>query len=123
MGKAYPEETTKKRLQKVNRLKSTRDFKKVFKEGRKVTSSHFVLYSLSNKLGDSRLGISISSRNIPLSTRRNRIKRIVREFWRLRKPDYKDDKDFVLVVKRGTDELPNEDIVKEIDYIFNKDLS
>ena len=110
-------------MQKVNRLKSTRDFQKVFKEGRKVVSSHFVLYSLSNRLGDSRLGISISSRNIPLSTRRNRIKRIVREFWRLRKPDYKDDKDSVLIVKKGTGELPNEDVVKEIDYIFNKDLS
>ena len=123
MGKSHPEKTTKKRLQKVNRLKSTRDFKKIFKEGKKIISSHFVLYSLSNKLGNSRLGISISSRNIPLSTRRNRIKRTVREFWRLRKPDYSENKDSVLVAKRGADELPNEDIVKEIDYIFNKNLS
>lgn len=123
MGKSRPEKTTKKRLQKVNRLKSTGDFKKIFKEGRKVVSSHFVLYTLSNGLGNSRLGISIPGANIPLSTRRNRIKRIVREFWRLRKPDYSENKDAVLVVKRGTDKLPNEDVVKEIDYIFNKNLS
>lgn len=123
MGKSHPEKTTKKRLQKVNRLKSTRDFKKIFKEGRRVISSHFVLYSLSNRLSASRLGITISSRNIPLSTRRNRIKRIAREFWRLRKPNYPEPKDVVLVVKKGTDGLPNEDIVQEIDYIFNKNIS
>ena len=88
-----------------------------------MTSSHFVLYSLSNRLGTSRLGITISSRNVPLSTRRNRIKRIAREFWRLRRPNYPEPRDAVLVVKKGTDELPNENIVKEIDYIFNKNLS
>lgn len=103
-------------------IKSPKDFKKALKEGDKFSSPRFVLYSIPAQFAYSRLGISISSRNVPLATKRNRIKRIVREFWRLGK--YKDlgGRDCILVVKRGANLLRNEEIVKGLNYIFDRNL-
>lgn len=104
-------------------LKSTRDFKRVFKEGDSFKSPHFVLYAVLNKLAHSRLGISISKASEPLATRRNRIKRIIRESWRLKNAVYANSKDCVLVVRKRTGSLKNEEILKELNDFFNNSLS
>ena len=120
MGEGYFKQTTEKRSQKTDRLMN---FKKIFREGRRTKSPHFGLYGILNGLELSRLGISISRRSSPLSTRRNRIKRIIREYWRLRGSHYSENKDFILVARKGISALRNEDIFKELSYIFNKNLS
>lgn len=106
-------------------IQSSKDFQKVIKEGNKRGSPHFVLYSrITTKPQErSRLGLSISSRNIPLATRRNRIKRVIREKWRKRNKLCASARDLVLVVKKGTDRLKNEKIIAEFSNILDKHLS
>ena len=128
MGESYLKTATEKRPQGINglmspkalSLKKTKDFKLVLKEGKAAKSPHFVLYSRKGASGNSRLGIRISSASIRLATRRNRVKRKAREFWRKAFSGFDQPKDFVLIVKRNTDKLSNEAIYKEISNIFHK---
>jgi len=110
-------------------IKASRDFKKTIKEGRINKSPHFVFYSTlreptrSMAGGSARLGISVSRASVPLASRRNRIKRVLREAWRKKDINKKSPKEIVVIVRRGTERLKNEEITKEVTSALNKILS
>jgi ribonuclease P protein component len=56
------------------------EFKMVYTHGKRVRGDHFSLIYLPNQEGKTRLGISVHG--VKSAVRRNRIKRIVREFFR-----------------------------------------
>jgi len=106
-------------------IKASKDYKKIFKEGRRVKGPQFVLYSLERRnSGESpALGISVSKRVVKLATARNRIKRIIREYWRKRPTADLSYRKYVLVVSRDPCKAPNKVISEQIDNIFNKNIS
>jgi ribonuclease P protein component len=69
---------------KEERLKSPRDFKRVYSRGKRVRTRSFVVYALPNGFQYPRLGLSVSARTAN-SPGRARIKRLLREFFRLNK--------------------------------------
>lgn len=70
---------------KSHRLLAPSDFRHVFQRARKRSAGGLVLYARPNDLGYPRLGIAISRKCSPRAVVRNRIKRIVREAFRVRK--------------------------------------
>jgi len=60
-------------------------YKKVYAGGKRVRGPGFSLIFLTNEVGRSRLGISVHGAG--QAVRRNRIKRIIREFYR-RDPEF-----------------------------------
>ena len=97
----------------------SKDFKRAFKKGRAIRSPHFVLYLCGNGLDHSRLGFSFSRSRIKLATRRNRLKRIIREIWRREFAPGLKGLDLVLVAKSK----PASDdgiLKKEIRDAFNR---
>ena len=69
----------------------------MYKQGRRVKGSDFSLIFLANELSDSRLGISVH-RMLRGAVRRNRIKRIVREVFRLNRDIFPKACDIVITV-------------------------
>jgi ribonuclease P protein component len=67
------------------RLKVRREFDAVFKEGKKGVGRALVIYALPNELGFNRLGLAVGKK-AGNSVRRNRIKRMIREAFRLETP-------------------------------------
>jgi len=65
------------------RLLDAKDYARVFQNPYKVSSGLFVLLYRSNNLPYSRLGLVISKRRLGLSVQRNRVKRLIRESFRL----------------------------------------
>ena len=55
----------------------------MFRSGRRFADSHFVVLSRSNGLDGPRLGLAISRRHVDSAVRRNTVKRVVRESFRL----------------------------------------
>ena len=53
----------------------------VYSRGKRVRGSHVTFIFTSNELRHNRLGVSISGKK--LATQRNRIKRLIKEFYRL----------------------------------------
>jgi ribonuclease P protein component len=70
-----------------DRLTTKREYDLVFREGRKVVGSAFVLYLLGRDEPGSKLGLAVS-RKVGSAVVRNRIKRSIREFYRTHRPEF-----------------------------------
>ena len=78
-------------LGKNERLKSRKDLEKIFSTGKNFHQPPFRVYYqyVENDNNDSSLqfGVGVSSRNFRKAVQRNRLKRLIRECWRLQKMD------------------------------------
>jgi ribonuclease P protein component len=74
------------------------EYKQVYGQGIRLHGKGFSLIHCPNTLGRNRLGISISGK-IKGSVKRNRMKRIIRESFRLNRQIYPQDADIVFTVR------------------------
>jgi ribonuclease P protein component len=82
----------------THRLKSKLDFARVFDARVREHRGPVTLYALPNDLPHPRLGISMS-RKVGTAARRNRIKRLLRESFRLHQHDLPRGYDFVVTLR------------------------
>ncbi|MDA8164893.1 MAG: ribonuclease P protein component [Desulfobacteraceae bacterium] len=67
-------------LPKSSLLRQPWEYRRVYAQGLRLRGDHFSLIFLANQVGEHRLGISVHG--VKSAVRRNRLKRIVREFYR-----------------------------------------
>lgn len=82
------------------RIRQRAEFDAVFKRRQRICVARFLTYYRPNTCHHPRLGVVISKRNLPSAVDRNRVRRILREWFRLYQhqlPDY----DLVIVVQKG----------------------
>ena len=72
-------------LSKKERIANVGEFERAYKNGVIKKTGCLIIRSLPNNLGYSRLGIAVSKKLFPSAVRRNRIKRLIREAFRLNK--------------------------------------
>ncbi len=96
-------------LTKSERLLRRADFEKLSEDGKRIDSEHFVILYSQNSLGKLRLGVTVSKR-VGRAVMRNRVKRLVREHFRLRKALFSDSYDVNVVAKGGTSGLSSREI-------------
>jgi len=66
-----------------HRLHSGGEFDRVYRTGRRAGDGLFAVNALHNELGYARLGMSVSYKTVGNAVRRNRIRRLIREVFRL----------------------------------------
>lgn len=109
--------TSDESFPKREHILKTKDFMVVFKKGSSIKNGPFTIYYIRNGLGHSRLGISISARFIKQASKRNRIKRLIREMYRKNRKNMKIGTDIVLSIKR---ELPQNNTTLYINSLLLK---
>lgn len=85
---------------KEHRILNRKDFVNLNQLGKKFHTSNFVVIFKQNGLGITRLGITVSKK-IGNSVKRNKVKRLIREFFRLYKASFPQGYDFVIAAKKG----------------------
>jgi len=87
-------------LKKEQRLRKRKDFEKVFEEGTVFRCKNLNAYVLPNSLDFSRIGL-VTGKKVGHAVERNRIRRLLRECFRLNKAMLGPGLDVVLVAKKG----------------------
>lgn len=90
------------RFTRDERIRRQRDFDVVYEEGRTVRLPAMILRVRPNGLAQSRLGLSVG-RRVGNAVTRNRIKRLLREVWRLNKSMLTVPCDIVVIPRPGAD--------------------
>ena len=88
------------RFTKKERIIDPQDFRRVMKSGKKFPSRNFILFSQKNENQFHRLGIVVK-KEVGRATYRNRIKRYLREFFRLNKDRIEGSFDLIVLVRKG----------------------
>src|SRR4051812_11875163 len=86
------------RLLRSDRLRKRFEFRRVRNEGRRVHTASFVIQVASRAEPGARLGLTVS-RKSGSSVRRNRIKRLLREAFRLQRETFPQHADLVIIAK------------------------
>ena len=81
-------------------LKSNRDFQVVYKKGKSFANKYLVMYVLENGTGCNRLGISVSKK-VGNSVVRHRVKRLIKESYRLHEGIFNSGLDIVVIARQG----------------------
>ena len=103
---------------KASRLLNASDYDTVFANNQyKVANRHFLILASGHNNAGSRLGIVVAKKNIPLAVQRNRIKRILRESFRL-KAEFREQLDIVVLVRKGADKLRNPEIFESLHKLW-----
>lgn len=99
-------------------MRKTSEFQKVYKQGQRLRGSSYSLILAPNTLNTSRLGISVHG--CKGAVKRNRIKRIIREFYRLNRSIMPASMDIVFTVRQGFSLKSPQDIEKSVRKLLEK---
>jgi len=91
-------------LGKEEKLLKAVEFKRALRKGSGSSTEHFTVLICPNDLQQRRLGIT-ASRKTGSAAKRNRIKRLLREFFRLNKVQLPPSSDILFIAKPGADKL------------------
>ena len=102
---------------KRERLLNRKDFVNLNRFGKRYRTEHFIVIFKENGLDTSRLGITVSKK-IGNAVKRNKIKRLIREFYRLHKDYFPKGYDIVIAANKGSHGLDLWKIKEELGEIF-----
>lgn len=80
-------------------LKKNSDFRRLYAKGKSAVTPYLVLYARPNRLGENRLGYTVSAK-LGHAVVRNRVRRRLREIVRLNSPAVRQGYDMVLVARQ-----------------------
>jgi len=99
---------------KACRLRKSWEFNRVWKMGCKLHTPHFILLNMTNSGSCSRLGLTVS-RKVGNAVQRNRVKRLIREFFRNHLHLFDKSTDLSVIAKKGAADLSAKQIYSELE--------
>lgn len=104
---------------KNKRILKRKDFIGLSKQGKKVLTNYFIAIVAKGAADNNRIGIT-ASKKVGNAPQRNRIKRLIREYFRHRKENHPETKDINVIARKGIIQLSNKEINQELEKLFNK---
>ncbi|MFH1216362.1 MAG: ribonuclease P protein component [Pseudomonadota bacterium] len=113
-------EGEKLRLPKTALLSKSEEFQTVYRKGKRFRGKEFSVIILPNGLPTSRLGISVHG--VKRAVKRNRIKRIIREFYRFHRRFITPTSDIVIAVRKDFPASSPQEVAELIKPLLVKPL-
>ncbi len=91
-------------MNKTTSLRKNSEFQTVYKTGKSFANHYFIMYVSKNQFEGNRLGISVSKK-VGNSVIRHRIKRLVKETYRLHEQIFNSGLDIVVIARKGSEQI------------------
>ena len=108
---------------KIEKIKKNRDFQLIYNKGKKEFGYYTLIFFEENKDDEIHLG-AVTSKKTGNAVCRNRIRRLIREYFRLNNLKFEKGFDIVCVAKKKAGEniktLKYKDIEKDLNKIFKR---
>lgn len=102
---------------KTQRLLKKGDYDNVFNQAKKLVTSDFIVLYRNNTVGHARLGLALSKKAIAKAHDRNRVKRMLRETFRMR---HLPAVDIVVLAKHGVANVQNSIMIAKLGKVWDK---
>jgi ribonuclease P protein component len=106
-GRSFPKDV---------RVRNRSEYAHLRRFGRKTHRPHFIVYCLPTKSGPTRLGLTVS-RKVGGAVQRNRVKRLVREFFRQNRCRIGPGFDISIIAKRCSFSLSYDDVSRQLEFL------
>ncbi len=100
-----------------HRLLKRGDFLRLSRGGRRIQNTNFILCYAPGKSSTVRLGVTVT-RKVGGAVKRNRIKRLCREYLRLQQHRFKDPWDINLIAKHQAAASENENVRQSLAHLL-----
>jgi ribonuclease P protein component len=104
-------------------LRGSRDFQKVYRNGKRYDGTLMTAFVLPNKLSQNRFGITASRKAVGNAVLRNRARRLLKETFRLKKSslsDLQEKYDWVVNAKRRLPSFKLNATVEEFEKLLSR---
>ncbi len=95
------------------KIHSKKEFLTLYQRGTRSYSRYFIIITHKNPSGQRRIGITVSKK-VGNAVRRNRTKRLIREYFRLHKTLFSESQDIVIIGKKKIPYLSYQDVCNEL---------
>lgn len=109
----------KQGFSKASRLLGPSQYSTVFQNADFKLSASSLLILARKSEETPRLGIVVAKKNVKSAVQRNRLKRIIRESFRLRQEEF-GTIDMVILVRQGLDKMNNSDVLVQMNLLFDE---
>jgi ribonuclease P protein component len=104
---------------KKTRLIHKEEYTRVFSQGEKAWGKHFICYVLMNTAMETRLGI-VASRKVGRAVVRNRVKRLIREFFRHSRHCLPEGMQLIVIARSSVESLNARGCASELAYMLER---
>lgn len=105
---------------KNRRLLNSSDFTAVFNDAPyRASHPNFLILARSSSTGQPRLGLVVAKKHVRLAVKRNQIKRMIREGFRLQQHKLPPI-DAIVLARRGANTLPKNDLQQILDGLWKR---
>lgn len=105
-------------MKNTQSLKLNKDFRRVYRS-ENTAGGYTVVYALKNRYSFNRLGLTVS-KSFGKAVARNRVKRLMRESYRLMEQDIRTGYDLIIVARHRAAGKTQMQIQKDISFVLKK---
>ena len=106
-------------MKKQEMIKKHSEFSDIIKNSRYIKNNDFIIYYRDNNYNQKRFGIAISKK-IGKAVTRNKLKRQTREIIDKLKTLFKNNKDYIIMIRKGCLETSFNDRLKNLEQILKE---